>query len=281
MSKGYKRVMAWLGMIGAFIAEFAIQVAVVAIIMILCVLIGYSDNLSEVIQNPNVNGIASVAIAGVSITFFGVAYYLFKKYGIIGKAVPQQILPAKGAYYVGIIILGVAVQAFGYGALNFVSIYAADTEVFRHYNEIMQSLDVTLSPFMLLYACFLAPVSEELIFRGVILDFGRTGFRAGVAVFLSALAFGIFHMNIIQGIYAAIFGIILGYVRLTRNSLLDSIITHMTINIAGVSIVPVAAAFITMIIGKSGSYALISVMGLIVIAMYFLRDTRLSKEKVQ
>ncbi len=281
MSKGYKRIMACLGMIGAFIAEFAIQVAVVAIIMILCIFIGYSGNPTEIIQDPNVNGIASVAIAGVSIAFFGIVYYLFKRYGIIGKAVPQQIIRAKGSYYVGIIILGVAVQAFGYGALNFIGIFAADTEVFRHYNEIMQSLDVTLSPFMLLYACFLAPVSEELIFRGVILDFGRTGFRAGVAVFLSALAFGIFHMNIIQGIYAAIFGIILGYVRLTRNSLLDSIITHMTINIAGVSIVPVVAALITMMMGEIASYALISVMGIIVIAMYFLHDKGFSKEKVQ
>ena len=102
-----------------------------------------------------------------------------------------------------------------------------------------------------------------------------------MAVILSALAFGIFHMNIIQGIYAAIFGLILGYVRLTRNSLLDSMITHMTINIAGVSIVPIAAAFITMLIGRSASYALVSVMGLIVITMYFLRDTRFVEEKVQ
>ena len=145
----------------------------------------------------------------------------------------------------------------------------------------MQSLDVTLSPFMLLYACVLAPISEEIIFRGVILDFGRVGFRARVAVFLSALVFGIFHMNIIQGIYATIFGLILGYVRLTRNSLLDSIITHMTINIAGVSIVPVAALFISTHLGSAGSFALVSVMGLMVIAMYFLRDTKYVEEKVQ
>lgn len=34
MSKGYKRVIACLGIAGAFIAEFAIQIAVIAIIMI-------------------------------------------------------------------------------------------------------------------------------------------------------------------------------------------------------------------------------------------------------
>lgn len=66
-----------------------------------------------------------------------------------------------------------------------------------------------------------------------------------------------------------------------KEQLLDSMITHMTINIAGVSIVPIAAAYITMLIGRSASYALVSIMGLIVIAMYFLRDTRFSEEKVQ
>lgn len=79
MSKGYKRVIACLGMIGTFIAEFAIQIAVIAIIMILCVLIGYGGNPSDIIQNPNVSGIASVAIAVISIAFFGIVYYLFKK----------------------------------------------------------------------------------------------------------------------------------------------------------------------------------------------------------
>ena len=74
MSKGYKRVIACLGIAGAFIAEFAIQIAVIAIIMILCVFIGYGGNPLDIIQNPNVNGIASVAIAVISIAFFGIAY---------------------------------------------------------------------------------------------------------------------------------------------------------------------------------------------------------------
>lgn len=103
MSKGYKRVIACLGIAGAFIAELAIQIAVVAVIMILCVLIGYGGNPSDIIQNPNVNGIASVAIAVISIAFFGIAYYLFKKYGIIGKAVPQKILHAKAAIMLGLL----------------------------------------------------------------------------------------------------------------------------------------------------------------------------------
>lgn len=278
MSKGYKRVIACLGMAGAFIAEYAIQIAVMIVVMVFLSITGYADNLLTAIQKPDVSGIVSVLIAVISIAFFGLAYYLFRKYGIIGKEVPQDIIPAKGAYYFGLVVLGTAVQAFGYGALNFICMYASDTEIVRHYNEIMQNLNVSLSPFILLYACVLAPISEEIIFRGVTLDFARTGFRTGTAVFLSAILFGIFHMNIIQGIYAAVFGIILGYVRVKRNSLVDSVITHMTINIAGVSLVPVAAAFLAMLIGNAGSYAMLAILGLIVITMWFLRDTRTREE---
>lgn len=64
---------------------------------------------------------------------------------------------------------------------------------------------------MFLYVGILAPVTEELIFRGLIqrslLPYGKK-----FAIFCSAFTFGIFHGNILQAPYAFAVGLVLGYV---------------------------------------------------------------------
>lgn len=64
---------------------------------------------------------------------------------------------------------------------------------------------------MFLYASLLAPVTEEILFRGLIqrslLPFGKR-----FAIFCSAFTFGLFHGNLIQTPYAFLVGLVLGYV---------------------------------------------------------------------
>ena len=64
---------------------------------------------------------------------------------------------------------------------------------------------------MFLYASALAPVWEELLFRGFVLrslhPFGRR-----FAVIGSALLFGLFHGNLLQTPYALLMGLLLGYI---------------------------------------------------------------------
>lgn len=64
---------------------------------------------------------------------------------------------------------------------------------------------------MFLYASILAPISEELIFRGVVLQSLRP-YGKRFAVVCSAVLFGVFHGNLIQTPYAFLLGIVLGYV---------------------------------------------------------------------
>ena len=64
---------------------------------------------------------------------------------------------------------------------------------------------------LFLYASVLAPVWEELLFRGFVLrslhPFGRR-----FAVIGSALLFGLFHGNLLQTPYALLMGLLLGYI---------------------------------------------------------------------
>lgn len=64
---------------------------------------------------------------------------------------------------------------------------------------------------MFLYASIVAPITEELIFRGYIQrSLERYGKR--FAILCSAIFFGIFHGNLVQTPYAFLAGLLLGYV---------------------------------------------------------------------
>ncbi len=64
---------------------------------------------------------------------------------------------------------------------------------------------------MFLYVCILAPMFEELLFRGLIL---QSLMPAGkkFAILLSAVFFGLFHGSPLQAAFAAYTGLIMGYV---------------------------------------------------------------------
>lgn len=82
---------------------------------------------------------------------------------------------------------------------------------------------------MFLYASILAPVWEELVFRGYVL---RTlqPFGKRFAILGSALLFGLFHGNLLQTPYAVLMGLLLGYVTV-EHSVFWAIALHMFNNL--------------------------------------------------
>lgn len=72
-------------------------------------------------------------------------------------------------------------------------------------------------------------VSEEILFRGAILSTLRK-YGDGVAVFVSALIFGLFHANLVQIPFAFIVGLVLGWAVVYTNSMLPAILIHFINN---------------------------------------------------
>lgn len=72
----------------------------------------------------------------------------------------------------------------------------------------------------------LAPVIEELIFRGLILQGFRRNYNGFFAVFISALLFALFHLNPWQFPATFILGLLLGWIMLRTNSILLVILGH-------------------------------------------------------
>jgi membrane protease YdiL (CAAX protease family) len=82
---------------------------------------------------------------------------------------------------------------------------------------------------MFFYVCFLAPVFEEILFRGLILrqlePYGKK-----FAILASAFLFGMFHGNLVQTPYAFVAGLVLGYVAIEYN-VIWAMVLHMINNL--------------------------------------------------
>lgn len=81
-----------------------------------------------------------------------------------------------------------------------------------------------------LYACLIAPITEELVFRGIVLkNMSRVSQRFGI--FTSALFFALAHENVPQGVLAFMLGILLGYITIKHDSLVPAMIVHFVVNV--------------------------------------------------
>jgi len=84
-----------------------------------------------------------------------------------------------------------------------------------------------------LLVCVLAPVLEEMLFRGIILRSFLQQYERGYAILGSAVVFGFAHGNIYQLVYATIFGIAAGWLYERTRSLIPGIALHGAVNSGG------------------------------------------------
>lgn len=104
----------------------------------------------------------------------------------------------------------------------------------QQYNELFETSGITDTTFVtVLYSVILAPICEELIFRGVTMRCARKALPFALANLMQAALFGLFHLNWIQGIYAFALGIVLGYVCERGGSIYYSMGLHLLFNLWG------------------------------------------------
>lgn len=82
---------------------------------------------------------------------------------------------------------------------------------------------------LIVYVCLLAPVLEETLFRGMILP-SLLPWGEKFAVAASSVLFGMFHMNLVQGVSAFFMGLVLGTVAARSGSVLPGIFIHFLNN---------------------------------------------------
>ncbi|MBD5115194.1 MAG: CPBP family intramembrane metalloprotease [Ruminococcaceae bacterium] len=75
----------------------------------------------------------------------------------------------------------------------------------------------------------IAPLFEEFVFRGAVMNLLKP-YGSGIAVFVSAFCFGIFHGNFQQFFYAFALGILLGYISYATDSMFCNTMLHAMFN---------------------------------------------------
>lgn len=128
---------------------------------------------------------------------------------------------------------------------------------------------------MMICVILLAPIAEELLFRGLIQNYAKQYLSINIAIVFQALIFSVYHGNIIQGIYALIFGILLGFICQQSNSIIPGIILHISIN-ASLYLVP---ASFTIDTTNSIITLIISVVVLVLISLMYRIISRLNKKQ--
>ena len=134
----------------------------------------------------------------------------------------------------------VAAALMGYGmqivtTLIMVLVNVLLPSVMEEYNTLVDDSGITTYGLMwVISTLVLPPLVEEAGFRGLGLTYlERAGVPFAVANIVQALAFGIFHMNLTQGIYTFVLGLALGYVTHRSGSIAPAMLMHLVYNLMG------------------------------------------------
>ena len=84
---------------------------------------------------------------------------------------------------------------------------------------------------LILYG-LVSPLAEEVVFRGVIYNRLRRFYGPVIGVVVSAIFFGAFHGNLVQGVYGACMGILIAYVYERQGSFFFPVLFHAVANLA-------------------------------------------------
>ena len=149
-------------------------------------------------------------------------YYRWYRYHIRFK---KHIMIKEALSYKNVIvvcILGITINLL---IASLVEIFNV-TLYFPNYND---SISIFLDGNMILSSIlviFLAPITEELIHRGIVYEYFKKSGNKMIANIVQASLFAIVHGNMLQILYSFVLGLLLGYIYEKYKSIYAPILTH-------------------------------------------------------
>ena len=138
---------------------------------------------------------------------------------------PQKSID--GLSVVPMVILAAASAVGMNGLLNVIELYRY-SPTFQEISQIQFDTPIWLG--ILSYG-ILAPLGEEVVFRGVVYGQLKKVMKVPAAIVLSGLAFGLFHGNLVQAVYATVIGILLALVYELYGTLAAPMVFHSVANL--------------------------------------------------
>ena len=138
---------------------------------------------------------------------------------------PQKSID--GLSVVPMVILAAASAVGMNGLLNVIELYRY-SPTFQEISQIQFDTPIWLG--ILSYG-ILAPLGEEVVFRGVVYGQLKKVMKVPAAIVLSGLAFGLFHGNLVQAVYATVIGVLLALVYELYGTLAAPMVFHSVANV--------------------------------------------------
>jgi uncharacterized protein len=192
----------------------------------------------------------------IAVLICGVIFFFWYRHEIRGEIRGSLRTLFQPTNILLFILLGVSAQLFFSGTMSLIQPYLS--ELFNDYANTLEQLTSGSDVVVLLLIVFAAPVTEELVFRGMILHKTSKAISFFGANLLQALLFGIYHWNVVQGFYAFFMGLLLGYAYRKFQTIVAPIFLHMLINVSAfaVGFVPeYTISYIIIMVGGGASAA--------------------------
>lgn len=193
----------------------------------------YLEWYNQVVADYSSTGVVAYHIVGTLV--FGIWYYFsFKKprptvIGAFKKLNWKNVLIA--------VLCGVCLCFFANGTVCIESVILP--KMVEDYMEMAEAAGLGTDLFVILAAILLAPIGEEYVCRGLTQKFAKKAFgKFWIANLIQAFMFGLIHMNWVQGIYAFVIGLVLGWMVERYDSIILAMILHCTVNFSSSTWVP-------------------------------------------
>lgn len=232
--------MVFLPIVVSLIGQIVMGVAVIIIhAMAVAGRMALSGNIdTEQLQSEISSGAMDVLPIGIliyhilAILIFGLWYYF-------GCGRPKAQAPAR--VFSGKCIPVTALMGFfmciSANAMVLTAQYVVPTLI-DEYMEMAESAGLGTNVFAIIASVLVAPVGEEILCRGLNFYYAgkvvegmknrKTAFW--IANSLQAFAFAVMHGNLVQGTYAFVLGLALGWLRVRYNSLYPAMLAHLIVN---------------------------------------------------
>ncbi|WP_122642002.1 CPBP family intramembrane glutamic endopeptidase [Luxibacter massiliensis] len=181
-----------------------------------------AEKVYTILQQYQVEILTAAAICTIPLTL---TLFLMDRKREKSFQIPQN-KKADTWRYVQIVVLGAALCT-GMNCLSIMTNLAFASSAYQEVSEIFYSASLPVQ-----YICLgvIIPVTEELMFRGILFRRFREQNSPMKAALLAALLFSISHGNMVQFIYTFVLGVFLGYTYEKFGSFKAPVVLHIVVN---------------------------------------------------
>lgn len=213
------------------LVQLYLSVLLMVQMFILRLLMGSSFQPQKIagrMQSNSANLILVALCNLVLIAGMGTAYYFIRKHKTDPLTKPKKNLGPKIVSM--LVVFGLFSQYVCNIFLTLMMQFFPD--LYKNYEKTVSGFDFGVLPWwaLIFIVGIWSPMAEELVFRGMVYRTLRKGFGFAFSAILSAVIFGVYHMDVVQGLYAAAFGVVLAIVYEKTHSIWGSYVLHAAFN---------------------------------------------------